>query len=216
MSLFTWKVAGFEFDLIDTDDSIVTLLRRGQQFEPVTLRCWAEYCSQGGNVLDVGCYTGIFSMIAARLGCNVTAFEPMPKNYQRCLDNFKNNNVDVDLRNQCVTEVSGPAVIKFNPEVRFLTAGASLLRPSGGGTSRDHKIDGVTIDGLGLDQCTAIKIDVERGEPAVLAGAKETIRRCKPALFVEVLGPEEGQKIHVDGYAVAEVMDERNWLMLPL
>jgi FkbM family methyltransferase len=216
MNVFRWSVAGMSFDLIEDQDSIVKLLRRGQEFEPATLQRWADYCREGGTVVDVGCYTGIFSMIAARLGCRVLAFEPMPANYRRCVENFALNGVEVELEQKCVNATAGPTVIKFNPRVPFLTSGASLVRPSGGKESQDLEVEGVTIDSLGLEQCAAIKIDVERGEAAVLAGAKETIDRCKPALFVEVLGPAEGREIWVDGYGLAAVLDDRNWLMLPI
>ena len=43
----------------------------------------------------------------------------------------------------------------------------------------------MTIDSLGLVDCHLLKIDVEGMEADVLAGARETIARCKPILFVE-------------------------------
>lgn len=42
-----------------------------------------------------------------------------------------------------------------------------------------------TIDSYNFDHVSLIKIDVEGEELAVLKGAKETINRCHPALFVE-------------------------------
>lgn len=216
MKRFSWNIAGIQIELIEEADSIVRLLRTvGGEFEPETLARWTEVCKAGGTVVDVGCYTGLFSILAARRGCQVIAFEPMRPNFERCLENFEINGVEVDLRHQCASDRSGPAEIKFNPRVPFLTSGASLVRPSGGRESEAFAIDGVAIDDLELEQCTAIKIDVERGEPAVLAGARETIRRCRPVLFVEVLGPAEGRAIRVEGYRVAEVLDQRNWIMRP-
>lgn len=44
-----------------------------------------------------------------------------------------------------------------------------------------------TLDALALKQADVIKIDVEGMEMAVLAGARETIARCRPVLFIEVL-----------------------------
>ena len=215
MKNYQWTVAGLELEFVEAFDSIVRLLRTGKDFEPDTLERWADICGQGGTIVDVGCYTGLFSIIAAKKGCDVVAFEPMRRIFDRCLENFGINGVEVDLRYACATDRDGPTEIKFNPRVPFLTSGASLVRPSGGIESTRHKIEGVTIDSLELEQCTAIKIDVERGEPMVLAGAAATIQRCRPALLVEVLGPKEGRAINVPGYVRAEVLDERNWLMLP-
>ena len=42
-----------------------------------------------------------------------------------------------------------------------------------------------TIDALNLDRCKLIKADVEGMELRVLLGAKKTIKRLRPFLFVE-------------------------------
>ena len=47
------------------------------------------------------------------------------------------------------------------------------------------KIEVTTVDGLGLDRCRLIKIDVEGMEPDVLEGARATIRRFKPVVYTE-------------------------------
>ena len=41
------------------------------------------------------------------------------------------------------------------------------------------------IDELGLRACALIKVDVEGMEASVVEGARETIARCRPALFLE-------------------------------
>ncbi len=47
-------------------------------------------------------------------------------------------------------------------------------------------IDARTLDSFGFDDVDFIKIDVEGHERNVLAGASETIRRCRPTLLVEI------------------------------
>src|SRR5690606_16810330 len=47
------------------------------------------------------------------------------------------------------------------------------------------RVPRVTLDGLGLDACHFIKIDVEGMEAAVLAGAQATIMRYRPAMYIE-------------------------------
>jgi len=51
--------------------------------------------------------------------------------------------------------------------------------------SQGERVPMVTVDGLGLRDCHLIKVDVEGMEGEVLAGAEETIRRCRPVLYVE-------------------------------
>jgi len=44
----------------------------------------------------------------------------------------------------------------------------------------------IALDSLDLNDVTAIKIDVEGAEAEVLLGARETLRRCRPVLSVEI------------------------------
>ena len=62
-----------------------------------------------------------------------------------------------------------------------------------------------SIDGLELNRCDFIKIDVERMEREVLEGARHTIERCRPIIMVEWIktGVEPiGEFLHKAGYAV--------------
>lgn len=207
--------------LLAAGDTIVAQLRAGKGFEPQSLARWAELCAEGGTVLDIGAYSGLFSIIAAKLGCQVIAFEPMSLHAKRCRDNFDLNGVKADLRHCCVSDRIGKAEVQYNPNVPGMTSGASLIRPSGmrkGDRINIARSWSVTIDSLDLTECTAMKIDVERGEPAVLRGARETLERCRPMLLVEVLGPDENyavKKVLNGSYREAERLDVRNVVFEP-
>ncbi|RWC27858.1 MAG: FkbM family methyltransferase [Mesorhizobium sp.] len=215
------KAGPVSADLIEQDDMICSENRSGNPYEVESLIRWAEICSVGGTAIDVGAYTGLYSIIAAKQGCRVIAFEPLPTHVARCQDNFRLNNVKIELHNACVSDRVGETVIKFNPKAPYLTYGASLIRSTcgtgEGNESKPLNVHSMTIDSLALDQCTAIKIDVERGEPMVLAGARDTLKRLKPVLLVEVLGEEEKSAVRtaVPDYHVVAEMDIRNWLMVP-
>lgn len=45
----------------------------------------------------------------------------------------------------------------------------------------------ITIDSLNMQRVDLIKLDVERMELDVLAGASETLDRCRPVLFIETM-----------------------------
>lgn len=45
----------------------------------------------------------------------------------------------------------------------------------------------IMVDGLGLERMDLMKLDLEGMEAEALDGARETIERCKPILFVEVI-----------------------------
>lgn len=47
------------------------------------------------------------------------------------------------------------------------------------------EVQAITLDSLGLEDVTLLKVDVEWHEPQVLAGAADTIRRCRPLIVIE-------------------------------
>lgn len=205
-----------EVELIESGDSVCRSIAAGTPFEPETLEVWAQLCEGGGTVIDVGAYAGLFSIAAARLGCRrVIAVEPM--HAERCRQNFALCGVHPELHEACATDHSGMVAFRYNPLVPGMTAGGSLIRPSGGTESVERRVPAMTLDSLGLEECRAVKIDVERAEPLVLAGARELLRRCRPTLIVEALGDEERRAVleAAPEYEVVHVADERNLVMVP-
>jgi FkbM family methyltransferase len=78
-------------------------------------------------------------------------------------------------------------------------------------------IDVVTIDSLGLPRLDLLKIDVEGMEIEVLQGARRTVERFRPCVWVEYWKvPAEGIKAQFAdlGYTFY-VMDALNWLCVP-
>jgi FkbM family methyltransferase len=53
-----------------------------------------------------------------------------------------------------------------------------------------------TLDSLNLEDVTLIKIDVEEHEREVLEGGKETLRRCKPVILLELHKPVNTPDFH--------------------
>jgi FkbM family methyltransferase len=193
-------------------DRIVESLGTKGPFEPQTLSKWAELCAPGSVVVDVGAYTGLFSVGARLLGAEVIAFEPMRFNRERFKANARLNHVSDQVRAEAVSDRVGQCTLTYNP-IPF-TAGASLIRKTG----NKLEVKAVTIDSLQLQTVAAIKIDVERAEPLVLAGAIDTLKRCRPQLLVEILDEERKQGVFrvLQGlYEPASELDNRNWWFRP-
>lgn len=217
-----FKVGEVAVELLEEGDRICMSVARGKPFEPETLVIWSRLCLEarqaGGLVVDVGAYSGLFSIAAALHGCNVIAFEPMPANLERLRANLKANKVagEVVIAPAAASDRIGEGEITFNPKASGLTSGASLVRRKGPRLA----IKLTTIDATCLAPLlvSAIKIDVERAEPQVLAGAQATIARCRPAILVEVLDEERAAAVRaaLPDYRIAAELDVRNWLMLPL
>lgn len=212
--------------LEDKGDRICRHMANGASFEPDTLAAWGALClaNKGRVMVDVGAYSGLFTIAAAVLDCWVHAFEPMPDNKKRIEANLMLNGGlclrnRVKLHHLALSDADGETVIHYNPAVVGMTSGASLVNAKlGKQPIKELPVKVRTLDSFNLEDVAAIKIDVERAEPNVLRGARETLARCKPTLFVEVLGEAEESAVlaAVEGYEVAQRLDERNWLMVPV
>lgn len=190
---------------------------RNGGFERTSLAVWAEWCLKGGTVIDVGGYTGLYSIAAAKLGCSVVAFEPNPDCAERFNENAKRNRVRGAIRitEAAASDRNSQGFLVYNKAMYDLTSGGSLHGEKGYKLS----VALMKIDLLRLEGVTAIKIDAERHEPQVLAGARETIARNRPHLLVEVLDGSVGRAVMgfaaEMNYELASVVDDRNWILSP-
>jgi FkbM family methyltransferase len=150
--------------------------------EEVRQRCW--HFQAGDIVLDVGPAFGSYTLTAAAQGARVVALEPF-KLCREILQENRDVNPEFEERIQILDVGLHAERGFFNPD-----------KPAAEAFSREKPTDAADIDlpvvaldelwpSLDLDRLTAVKIDVEAAELAVLRGAEKTIRRHKPRLVVE-------------------------------
>lgn len=211
MEIVTVPAGPVTVDLID-GDRICHHHRIGNGFEPDSLTAWAEMCQDGGAVYDVGAYTGVYSIAAAKLGCHVEAFEPLPEVAERLALNVLTNAVSVRIHQCAVADFNGSAELHYNPKFQ-LTSGASLVDRKYPGKA----VDVIRLDDLPLLTVSAIKIDVERAEDKVLRGAHQVIEASRPQLLIEALDIPARNKVKrlLPGYREAAFLDNRNMMMVP-
>jgi FkbM family methyltransferase len=147
---------------------------------------------EGAVVYDVGAHIGFYTMVAAKKGARVFAFEANPKN----VDQLKSN-IEVNAFGAQATIVP-MAVSDHSGTLSFATYGYSLV---GGIADADTKSDAIIIEVpcLSLDAFsdganpppTLIKIDVEGAEGVVIRGALAVLRSHKPVLIVEMHSDEQ-------------------------
>lgn len=90
--------------------------------------------------------------------------------------------------------------VEFGSEQRELLPQSRQHRPE-----RVEMVPLVTLDSFAFPRVDMIKIDVEGMEMEVLDGAEETLRRCRPILYIEVLKVDPvklRQRIEAMGYLV--------------
>lgn len=151
-------------------------------WESTSVRIFSELSRNARRVLDVGAYSGIYSLIACTDGpADVIAFEPNPV-IRECLQrNIEVNRLErrVEVVGKAVSEESGTAVLSIPADTTaaYLSAGAGGIEVEV--TTIDEVVGGLDVD--------LIKLDVEGVEPLALAGARRTIERNHPAVVVECL-----------------------------
>ena len=160
-------------------------LARYGEFSPGELAAFRQIVPAGGVVVEVGANIGAHTVALSRLvgaAGVVVAFEPQRIAFQAlCANLALNQCANVHARQAAVGAEAGTIrVPALPPGAPNNFGGLSLLGAQGG-----EPVPMVTLDGLGLAACHALKIDVEGMEAEVLRGAAATIARCRPVLYVE-------------------------------
>lgn len=207
------RVSTVYVDLIN-DDRICGNIERKGPFEPETLEAWGQIVKPGSEVIDVGAYSGLFSIAAAKLGARPVAIEPMPFLVGRIRENARLNDVAFNVIQAAASNASGTASIGYRSDVS-LTAGASLSRKG----AQFMKVKTVQLDELRMSRVSAIKIDTERTERDVIEGALRLLERERPVLIVEALTDGARQALTRlltrENYEFVRFMDTRNMLFRP-
>lgn len=142
-------------------------------------------CRRGRHrAIDAGAHVGVWSLHLAHWFEAVEAFEPIPENYE-CLT-LNLDGLDLQRRVR-----AWPNALSDRNQVLQLTkversSWSWSPRVNAGFAHLDHlTVAATSIDTFGWDDVDLIKVDVEGHEYAVLLGAVETIRRCRPVLIIE-------------------------------
>lgn len=139
------------------------------------------YVKPGDTVIDVGGYIGDHAIAYARnVGSTgrVIVFEPNPIAFEVLKYNTQHL-PQVEISDLALSFMGDKNnyVLDYNDE----NVGASYLKQRPKGTDFT-----TCIDALKLDRCNLIKFDIEGMEVNALRGAEETIKRCEPALVIEI------------------------------
>lgn len=168
------------------------------------LEVLAPMLAEGDVVLDVGANIGTHTVFFAKAvgpKGKVLAFEPQRFAHGLLAANVATNGLaNVDCRREAVGAAAGSITVpELDPAAKANFGGVAV-----GGRGGGERVLLGTIDALRLPRCALIKVDVEGFELDVLVGARETILRTKPVLFVENNTVERSAEllhaIHALGY----------------
>jgi FkbM family methyltransferase len=169
---------------------------------------------KGRTVYDIGGHEGVFALFFARAvgpEGRVIVFEPNPRSAARLLENVALNGfTNVELHTIALGKRATTATLVVNPH----SSGRSRLDQNEARRgSHDERFD-VEVDSLdhwvevkGLPQADFVKIDTEGFEHEVLSGARATLERMRPQLFIEIHGRGPEQK-RASARAVVALLSE--------
>lgn len=155
------------------------------EYCPAEARLLQQLIRPGMTVVEIGANMGSHSVDMARACAPgpFYAFEPQPRLFQILCANLALNDVDNALAypEACGAEEGEAMIPRIDYAQRGNFGGVSL----GDATDAGIVVRVRPIDALDLPACGLLKIDVEGFEAQVVLGARETIRRCRPVIYIE-------------------------------
>ena len=178
-----------KFNVIDNDTVISHSVRVYGEWAQKEIDFLAHFIKPGYFVIDAGAFIGThsvaFSSMVGELG-KVLAFEPR-KNIAEILN--KNSSISVckniEVMKFALGSKSGIAKINLSPISKQHNFGAMSLTEGLIDDDAFEEVKLVTIDSLNLEKIDFIKVDVEGMESEVVNGAKKTIGKNRPFIFIE-------------------------------
>ena len=143
-------------------------------------------CPRDKDAIDVGANDGSYVHYLRRHARKVIAFEPMPSLADALRAKFRH---DVEIRSIALSDRAGTVELHMPVVDGVTVTGCSTVSPTASATYPDHRaieVPMATLDSSYEGDVGFIKIDVEGHEQAVLDGARQTVRRCRPRMLVEI------------------------------
>lgn len=189
-----------------------------QYFESDLLKELEQYIPQHANILDIGANIGNHSLYwANEMNANkIIAFEPIKKIYDILLKNIEINQLGnvIECHNCGLSNCNGQATIQKSYSYNL---GGTSIEKSESGDIQIKKLD--DFDFNHLTKIDFVKIDVEQHEILVLEGAKETLKKFKPVIFIETFPNNKNQVFSILnelGYKLEKAFDDGiDYLFLP-
>jgi FkbM family methyltransferase len=159
-----------------------------EKFGEVELHFLDILCDPSRDSLDVGANDGSFVLFLRGLSKTVHAFEPMPAQVETLHRKFPRGNVII---HPIALSREAGTIDLFIPVVdSTVVTGCATVATEAAADYPNYQTMPVRMDTLDKvygGKAGFIKIDVEGHQQAVLDGAVETFRRCRPRAMVEII-----------------------------
>ncbi len=179
-------------------------------YEPRTCEAIRRAVRPGMVCADVGANIGYTALVLAR-ACGpdgrVVAFEALPANVAQLRENVRINGLDGRVRVEAAAVSDGSAPLALLHEGDSGFESSLLPRPGrrGGVVVPCVALDAYFRD---ADRLDFVKMDVEGGETAALAGMRDVLARLRPVCLVELhrdAAPAAARELRAAGYRLADL-----------
>ena len=157
------------------------------RYGEVELHLLKFLCRRDADAIDVGANDGSYVHYLRRHAHKVVAFEPMPVLASALRKKFPGG--DVVIEQVALSDRADTVELHMPVVDGIVVTGCSTISIDASGTYPATQAINVSMDRLDTvykGRAGFIKIDVEGHEQAVLDGALQTIRRCRPRVLVEI------------------------------
>jgi FkbM family methyltransferase len=156
-------------------DWIAEEFNKSGLWEPRTTEYVKANLKKGQTFVDIGANVGYYSILASKLGAKVIAFEPSLNNRELLEKNIKDNDCDVQVFSQALSNGNGSAILYTDT-----TPGQYSLIGSGKGEA----VETIKYDDLNLPIGDFYKIDTEGNERQILEGMQSVLTTDKPITLI--------------------------------
>lgn len=184
-----------------------------RSYDQQTIELLSSLIEPGTSALDIGANIGFFTvplgLFVRDQGAagRVYAFEPVPSNRERLRENVTMNALGsaVEIVTSALSSRSGTVEISLREDFQngARTGNAAIVISAEDARFESTQITTVRLDDYAPSKIptpiSVMKIDTEGHEDEVLAGARETILRNRPAILMEV-APSYYERKGVDFY----------------
>jgi FkbM family methyltransferase len=157
----------------------------------MAIEAFAAVASDSDRMLDIGAYTGIFTLVACVVNpsMHAIAFEIVPEVYDLLFENIKQNGLQ-DRAEAVLAGIGAPGASMRIPSRLSGSALPDFL------SSETRFEDGVAVtfrsldsiqEHIGAADAVCMKIDVEGTEDEVFAHGRTFVERYRPDILCEVL-----------------------------
>lgn len=199
------RVNGYNLELLPNDDGISTELALFNTHEPLNTQLFTQNLKEGMVCFDIGANIGYYTLLESKIvgdSGKIIAIEPSPVNFSQLQKNIQNEKVkNVELYQMAGGDQNGTLKFLLDPHSNLSRIISKEESEKISGNIIDvpvKKLDSF-LDELSIKSLDLLRMDVEGYEFNILEGMKNSIKKFRPMIQMEVhtriLGNGKTQKL---------------------